>query len=1061
MKRIFLFLFLLCGITNFAVGQGKLLKAIKKGVESTTGIKTSNETVFVYPEMGAWKMSLVHCRGEKSSGNVNIVINVTRLLGGDIKNQPCIWKTYSINGETSKKNNTNTLAETLYDFITGNTVKVAFKPLPNVSKEAKTINLEFQILGQKFEARRIPVEWGEYHTVVIEDPENQEIVGVVTETDTIVDIVTTYIPPKYGSKTVTISKTVPQYKLKTEEKYVAIDCSEYVERVKTSQKTILDTVTVVEEDFVYGHVIDIEVIEKNYPYTSFFYLHDDKGEIIDVSESILDNEQREYSLFFTSTYAKKFPFYEAIKPMSMFMMGLGAMMGGETTIGGNKTYMTEENAPVEVKTLVTNFFNNTQNGYIIATEGKMDTEERNRKAYSMLQQNYLRFFDDCLRAEFPDEDMTDRLVKFEDNYIFDIDGNKSPMKQASDEVKALFDYIKGNPVQESTYSFLGDNTAKKYTFEYRFYDDELVMFAMLFTPLTMHFDVRTFYDEYSDATYFIYFYSLGYDKEGINKAGRLGFDRLTEDIKESCGFSIADYLLSPMDVLVEKLFTTFQAVKINIEEFLLYSLRVEEYITMHDVVITETETLKIDCSYLEKQTTAKWVKNYITFTEKVKIPTYIPGKWIKELKSGEVVRIVGYITIPSKIKRRIWRPDYVTFGRGEKSNIGTSVSTTNSKPVEVKKPDVEFDKPPVLSASATPYVALQDFAPTDIAEDARYIYIIAQAGYDNHSLLAIEKESGKIKKVKSAPANKSSHYPRKVMRDGNGRVLVEIASTGVFLCKGFDEPIPTNLQLYSGGQWNELINSELMGIMPDGNILVYRGYQDIVIQDRNSGDVKAQTDKLKYTPSNEYKKLLAIVSTNGDILRCFDQYSQGKLESLSGLASGNAVHSVSDVKTLLGDKYRKVQRILTAPSGAIVAITDFGVHRSADGGKTWKSVNKDSYDHTLVDLAVDSKDNVYVIYQKAYGNYELRKYSPDLSKGLLSTKIESKIPIIRQGTTLEGKFAGVGSEPKMIYVDSVDNLWILGGGNEYTQGLLIFNPNGITGFPELTEKKSIVMKELF
>lgn len=1053
MKKLYLSFaaLLLCG-SLFSQG---FLNAIKKGIESTTGIKTSNETVFIYPTVGEWKMSLVQCRGNKNSGNVAIVFSVTRLLAVDLKNQPCVWSAYSINGESEKRGNKNPSLEPCYDFMSGTTVRVALQLLPGVPKEAESIDLDFQIFGQRFEVRRIPVEWGVYETVEVDDPSKRKIVGVVTDTVPTTKTVSKYIPPRSGSKTVSISKTVPRYKLETGEKYVLVECSKEVDRIRNTRQTILETTAVVEENFVYGHMIDIEVIEKNFPYTAFFYIQNAGAEIIDLSKGKLDEEQQEYSLFFTSKYAKSFPFYEAIKPVSQMFMALG-----DVTVGGNKGYMAAENAPPEVKSLIADFFDKTHYGYIVATEGKMDTEERNLKARSMLQQNYLRFFDDCLRIEFPDDEMGDRLVKFEKNYTFDIDGRKIPMTQASSEVSDIFDYLIENPETESGYPFAGDASAKKYSFEYRFYDENLMTFGMFFTPLTLRFDLLTFYDEKSDATFFACFYSMGYDKVMLQQWPQGGFEGLQKDIKANIGFDIGDYLLSPLDLMVEKAFVTFRAVTVDVDEFLEYSLSVGEYITMHDIIVTETEKVKVDCSWFEKQKSSKWVKHYITVTEKRKVPTVIPGKWVKEVEHGVEIAITGYITVPGKMERRIWRPDYVTFGRGEKENIAPATPKAAPKPAEVKKADVEFDKAPVLSASSVPYVALQEFAPTDIAEDARYVYLIARAGYDDHSLLAIEKESGKIKKVKSAPADKSSHYPRKVMRDGSGRVLVEIAGTGVFLCNGFDEPTPTKLQLYTGDQWNNLINSELMGAMPDGNIMVYRGHQDVVIQDRTGGDVKAQTDKLKYAPSNEYKKLLAILP-GGDILRCYDQYAQGKVERLSGLAGGNAALSVSDVKTLLGDKYRKVQRIVTTPSGAVVAISDYGVHRSTDGGKSWKSVNKDNYDHTLIDLAIDSKENVHVIYQKSYGNYELRVYSPDLSKGILSTKIESQIPIVKQGATLTDKFAGVGSEPKMIFIDSAGNLWILGGGKEYTQDLLIFNPAGIKGFPELTGKKSVVMKEYF
>jgi hypothetical protein len=1046
-----------------ALSAQGFLNSLKKGIESATGIKTSDGTVFVYPVLGEWRMVLSGCRAQwdeaAGAGRATVEINIVRLLGGDVINMPCVWSAYSADG-AAKVGYNSTSAIPLLDFRTGSAVKATFS-LPGIPKGAKSLDVWFRIGNHNFEVRRVPVEWGQYVTVRGEDPSTHVVVGTETQIVQGPDQERDrYIPGKKGTQTVEISKTIPVNRLVDEEKYVLVDCSKYVETQKQTRSTVLEKVTVVDEKFVYAHKMDIEVFEKSYPYTSYFYLNDPKGEIINLSEAILDNEQREYSLSFTSTYAKKFPFYDAIRPMSEMMMAMGAMMGGTTTIAGQKEVLTPENAPAEIKTLATDFFNNTQNGYIIAVEGKLETADRDRRARGLLQQNYLRFFDDGLAAEFVGEDMSWSPVRFDDNYVVDFGEKKVPLTQASDESRALFDYIKANPETETTYSFAGDNTAKKYTFEYRFYDDGLGVFAMMYTPLTLRFDVRTFYDAYSDATYFIYFYSLGYDKKGVESTDRMSWDERRESIRKACGFDMDDYLLSPMDVLVEKMFATFQVVKIEIEEFMAYSLRVAEYITMHEVTTTETQTLRVDCSWLDKQTTSKWVNDYITVVEKVDKPTNTPGKWIKEIVPGQRWRIVRYITAPAKTARRVWLPAYVTFGRGEKEKIGPAAPKAAPKPAVVKKPDVEFDKAPVLSTSSVTYVALQDFAPTDIAEDVRFVYLIATAGYDDRTLLAIEKQTGVIKKVKAAPAGKSSYSPRKVMRDGSGRVLVEIASEGIFQCEGFNDPTPTKLELRTDNQWKDLINSELIGVMSNGGMLVYRSHKDLIVQDRESGAVKAQADKLAYSPSTDYKKKLAILP-NGEIIYCFDQYSQGKIDRLTGLESGNATLTTGDVKTILGEKYRDILKIVVTPSGKVVALSDFGVHRSTDGGKTWKSVNKDSYDHTMVDMTVDSKENVHVIYQKGYGNYELRTYSPDLTKGLLSTKLLSTIPLIRRGNAMAGKFAGVGAAPRMFFADNAGNLWILGGGNEYTQGLLIFNPAGITGFPELTAKPSVVMKTYF
>lgn len=47
--------------------KGGFWNKVKKGVESATGIDVSKETLFVYPEMGQWKMELKSAEGDQAT----------------------------------------------------------------------------------------------------------------------------------------------------------------------------------------------------------------------------------------------------------------------------------------------------------------------------------------------------------------------------------------------------------------------------------------------------------------------------------------------------------------------------------------------------------------------------------------------------------------------------------------------------------------------------------------------------------------------------------------------------------------------------------------------------------------------------------------------------------------------------------------------------------------------------------------------------------------------------------------------------------------------------------
>lgn len=61
--------------------KGGFWNKLKKGIESTTGLDVSKETLFVYPQIGDWKMELVEATGDSRTGEVTVRIGIMPLAG--------------------------------------------------------------------------------------------------------------------------------------------------------------------------------------------------------------------------------------------------------------------------------------------------------------------------------------------------------------------------------------------------------------------------------------------------------------------------------------------------------------------------------------------------------------------------------------------------------------------------------------------------------------------------------------------------------------------------------------------------------------------------------------------------------------------------------------------------------------------------------------------------------------------------------------------------------------------------------------------------------------------
>ncbi|WP_418983590.1 hypothetical protein [Alistipes sp.] len=181
MKKIAWLLTAALLLTAAASGQdqpkkkGGFWNKVKKGVESTTGLDVSKETLFVYPQLGQWKMEFVSATGNPSTGEVSVTIGIMPLAGqksaflkltevtdaaGRGVAEGAAWKA------TSKFRTSDLGASPLYheDLAAGTYAEYRFQPIkvePGMkSFKALKFTLETGNAQEEgFEARDVPVTW--------------------------------------------------------------------------------------------------------------------------------------------------------------------------------------------------------------------------------------------------------------------------------------------------------------------------------------------------------------------------------------------------------------------------------------------------------------------------------------------------------------------------------------------------------------------------------------------------------------------------------------------------------------------------------------------------------------------------------------------------------------------------------------------------------------------------------------------------------------------------------------------------------------------------------------
>lgn len=139
--------------------KGGLWSKVKKGVESATGIDVSKETLFVYPELGQWKMQLKSAEGDPVTGNVQVVFEVMPLAG---QGGAAIRMKGVIGGDGTElvANEQWEHGSNQHDLRAGTFTEYQLRRI-TVSPEMRYLKSIAFAVGNKegFEARDIPITW--------------------------------------------------------------------------------------------------------------------------------------------------------------------------------------------------------------------------------------------------------------------------------------------------------------------------------------------------------------------------------------------------------------------------------------------------------------------------------------------------------------------------------------------------------------------------------------------------------------------------------------------------------------------------------------------------------------------------------------------------------------------------------------------------------------------------------------------------------------------------------------------------------------------------------------
>lgn len=143
--------------------KGGFMNALRKGVESATGLDVSDEALFVYPAVGEWKCKVLSCIGYQGTGAVELKITATKVMGQRRVSQWAIISRARVSGTTLDLPLARRSVDPNYDFEIGQPVEITFQGIGSVPDAARTLDVKFYIgfntPESTFEARGVAIEW--------------------------------------------------------------------------------------------------------------------------------------------------------------------------------------------------------------------------------------------------------------------------------------------------------------------------------------------------------------------------------------------------------------------------------------------------------------------------------------------------------------------------------------------------------------------------------------------------------------------------------------------------------------------------------------------------------------------------------------------------------------------------------------------------------------------------------------------------------------------------------------------------------------------------------------
>jgi hypothetical protein len=130
--------------------------------EPAPGLDPMTGPRFVYPVAGEWKMSLVSCAGDRTTGTVDITIMTTRLVD-DFSFTGSSATVYEarVTGTDAMLQLETVYSSKLHDFLMNKPVEVRFRQILGVPTDARTLDLKFFLItrGNDFELLDCPITW--------------------------------------------------------------------------------------------------------------------------------------------------------------------------------------------------------------------------------------------------------------------------------------------------------------------------------------------------------------------------------------------------------------------------------------------------------------------------------------------------------------------------------------------------------------------------------------------------------------------------------------------------------------------------------------------------------------------------------------------------------------------------------------------------------------------------------------------------------------------------------------------------------------------------------------